>query len=227
MVDSHRRSIAPLALTLAVLCAGGIALAFPGTLGAGTSLTRSTESFAVTFRDSGLTGGLTWQVNISHVNGSPALLIATANPSVVVRLATGSYLYTATGPTGWSFARKGLVPFSVHSTRTLTVPFVVAPGFGTFIFQERGLTRGTNWSVTLNWTGTSTTGTPPAMNATAFATAATIRFAAWIGALYHYQVSNVTGYIGPSMETGDLVGATHPQGDFSGTVPGRIIFWAT
>jgi hypothetical protein len=220
MVDSHRRLNATMCLALVVLCAGGIALVSPGTLGAGaTGSALSSGPFSVTFRDSGLVGGLPWEVNVFNASGSLVLSLATVNPSEVALLTAGVYTYTASGPTGWSPVRTHPVAFSVHRAVGIVVPFRLAPGFGVFIFHERGLARGTNWSVTVNWTGNSNTGTPPPMNATVFSSGPILRIAVWVGAMYQYHVSTIPGYAGPSYMTGDLRGATHPE-----SLP--ITYWA-
>lgn len=129
MVDSHRLFRATLCLALVVLCAGGIALVYPGALAIGTSaLTRPSGPFAVNFHNLGLTGGLTWRVNVSNSSGPIVLSFATVNQSYLEELAAGSYTYTASGPTGWSFARTGPVAFTVHGPRVVAVPFAVASG---------------------------------------------------------------------------------------------------
>jgi hypothetical protein len=200
MVGSPRRINLAICVGLVVLFAGGLAFALPGPAAAAAAPNvRSNGPFPVTFRDSGLAAGRAWSVDVLASNGTPAGNFTTVAASYVLSLSSGSYTYTATAPTGWSFA-GGAPGFAVARHRTVTVPFTIARGFGEVVFSAHHLDRGVSWSVTLNWTGNSSTGTPPDLNATESTTGGSLKFAVWNGAIYCYTIPPVPHY-GPGTST--------------------------
>ena len=210
MHESRSRSRAVLSVVLVVLFSGGVALMHPVSAAAANSITHSAlRNYSITFRDSGLAAGRGWSVRVLASNGSLAGQFTTANQSYVMHLPQGTYTYQVTAPTGWTFAGRSPAGFAVRGSHAVDVPFKIAHGFGALIFHERGLMPGQSWSVTVNWTGNSTTGTPPALNATESTTRTVLRFAVWPGALYSIQVATVPNYAGPSESTGGIWAPAH------------------
>ena len=156
----------------------------------------------MTFEDSGLAAGRPWSVSVLASNGTLAGNFTTSAQSDSIDLAVGSYTYSASPPTGWSFAPRHPTSFTVSGQRTITVPFAIAGGYNYIVFTVHYLGRGVAWSVTLNWSGASTTGTPPDLNATESTTGTSLRFATWTGATYCFTVNHVADWSGPSVATG-------------------------
>jgi len=130
MVSSHRRISLVICVGVVALFAGGITLALPGPAAAAPAHpARSSGPYAVTFEDSGLAAGRPWSVSVLASNGTLAGNFTTSAQSDSIDLAVGSYTYSASPPTGWSFAPRHPTSFMVSGQRTITVPFAIAGGY--------------------------------------------------------------------------------------------------
>ncbi len=108
-------------------------------------------NFTLTVTETGLPSGSSWWFNVS---GGPSTL--SDRPSLTVELPNGTYPYTATSVSPGYHLLNG--SFAVQgSNRSLTLSFEAVDY--TVKFVAAGLDPGASWSVDLNGTSSTTTGT--------------------------------------------------------------------
>jgi hypothetical protein len=105
-------------------------------------------TYSVTFSESGLPSGLTWQVT---VGGSVESLVSNgATDSLAFTEPNGSYSYSIAGTSGWN---QPTIPYSgtvvVNGTAVAEPTALYAQETYSIVFTESGLPVGTTWSVTL------------------------------------------------------------------------------
>ncbi|HYA10688.1 MAG TPA: hypothetical protein VEH10_03325, partial [Thermoplasmata archaeon] len=150
--------------------------------------------YPVVIRSAGLPDGLSWGANLSLRNGTPVDYPTANGTSAVAYLPNGSYSGSAVPPVGWAGSGPRAVKFSVAGAGTsLTLSFRLAKGFRPLTFAERGLAKGTPWSVTLN--GLDNGGSaPPVVNLTETSVGRKLVFAVVASAGYAYAAAPVGGY---------------------------------
>ncbi|MGB7124174.1 MAG: hypothetical protein WBE40_04875 [Thermoplasmata archaeon] len=115
------------------------------------------NTFAVTFTESGLPQGATWYINITGQSPLSATISGSSGTSVVIRLANDSYTFAAAANrTNWTTSAGG--SFTVAGAPLAeSVPFTFAgtppPPEFSVVFTESGLPNGATWY--LNLTGGS------------------------------------------------------------------------
>ncbi|MFY9717715.1 MAG: thermopsin family protease [Thermoplasmata archaeon] len=149
----------------------------------------ATVTYIVTFSESGLASGETFQVT---VNGDTEQLTTNGGTdSLAFTLANGTYSYTITGVTGYY---QSILPYggmvTVNGASVTEPTLVFSQVTYSVTFTESGLPGGTSWSVTLNGDTLTSTG-------------ATIVFAEPNGT-YGYHVDLVPGY-GPTPSSGSVL----------------------
>ncbi len=162
-----------------------------GSVGVHVDFSLGPGFFPVTFSENGLPHGASWSIALASVGSR------SSSPTIVLPELNGSYSYTAGGASGYApvtpsgtFAVRGL-------PLTVPVPFRLAPGFYDVSFNETGLGAGTPWSVELNGTVESSTGS-------------SIGFAEANGS-YRYVMGTPLGYVvAPSNGTVTVNGASPP-----------------
>ncbi|HTP53996.1 MAG TPA: protease pro-enzyme activation domain-containing protein [Thermoplasmata archaeon] len=123
----------------------------------GVAIVFTPVTYSVTFSESGLPAGVTFQVTL---NGAPeSLLTDGSTDSLTFSVANGTFGYTIAGISGY---RQSTLPSSgsvVVSGASVVEPTLLY-GAVTYAvgFTETGLPAGTLWSVTLNGDTESTTG---------------------------------------------------------------------
>jgi len=117
-------------------------------IGYATTVAYSQVPYNLTFSESGLPSGLTWEVT---VNNEPKSLITNGNTDFLVfQEANGTLDYTISGNLGWhqaTLAYSGVVVVSGASVTEPTLVYQRVTYDVTFI--ETGLPNGTLWSVTV------------------------------------------------------------------------------
>ena len=155
--------------------------------------------YPITFLESGLPSGVTWNVSVNSV---PESLTTDGNTDALEwpGLTNGNYSYSITAISGWYQGTLGYSGSVVVSGGSVTEP-TVAYSAVTYLatFTESGLPSKTSWSVTLNGNLVSSTGT-------------SISFAEPNGT-YSYSVGSVSGYTsspssGPLAVNGGPTGVT-------------------
>jgi cytochrome c biogenesis protein ResB len=129
-------------------------------------------TYTITFTESGLTSGTSWNVTLNEtLNSSKTTTITFTEPN-------GTYAYTVGSVPGYTVSpTSGSV--TVNGTN-VNVPIKFTLVTYTIMFTESGLTSGTSWSVTLN-------------GALESSIASTITFTEPNGT-YAYTVGSVPGY---------------------------------
>ncbi|MCI4343947.1 MAG: thermopsin family protease, partial [Thermoplasmata archaeon] len=123
----------------------------------GVPVTFTLFTYAVTFSESGLTSGLTWQVT---VGGTPKSLTTDGGTdSLTFPEANGTYAYVITDNSGW---HQGTLPYNGGSVMvsggSVSEPTLVyTPVTYTVTISESTLPSGQGWSITLNGVTQSTT----------------------------------------------------------------------
>ena len=166
--------------------------------------------YAVSVTESGLPTGTPWEVVVVTDNLSfPAYPIldelTTTASSVSVSLPNGSYAVFAVAA-GWTVSKLplGFTPVTISGAgKSLSVVFKLAKGAHKLTFHEKGLPKGTAWSVTLNGTSPLT----DLFNATVTSTASTIVFSVAPGS-YNYTVVPVAGFT-PTPASGSVSVGPH------------------
>jgi hypothetical protein len=167
---------------------------------------RSTNppSYWVTFNESGLPSGMTWSVFLNETSGTAFWTLknttsGTGGIQNVFTVGNGSYDYSIGSVSGYNVSPKTGQVMVNGSGRWVELNFSLAaapaaPEFSV-LFVESGLPIGTSWSVVLNGSSRSSTGT-------------SISFSVPNGT-YHYVVDAVSGYV-ISPASGTLVVAGLP-----------------
>lgn len=126
--------------------------------GAAVTVNPKPVTYSVTFSESGLPSGLTWQVTVDGValslgtNGGTDSLTWTGLPS-------GSYAYTVAANPGWHQSTLPYAGTVVVSGASVTEPTLrYTQVTYTVTFTESGLPSGDSWSITLNGVTESSTG---------------------------------------------------------------------
>jgi thermopsin len=106
-------------------------------------------TYTVTFSESGLIYGLTWQVT---VNGNPESLVTNGGTdSLTFSVASGTSAYSITVITGWSQSTLPYTGYITVSGAPVTEPTLVyTQGTYAVTFSENGLAAGLVFSVTFN-----------------------------------------------------------------------------
>ena len=132
--------------------------------------------YSVTFMSSGLPAGVEWNVTMDHMTMS-----SYGNTLTFVNIPKGTYTYTVSDSNGHysPVSTTGTVVVSSNMTQTVSFKGVTY----TVIFNENGLSSGTNWTVTVNGHVYSSNGK------------SSITLTMPIGSNLTYKVSNETGYI--------------------------------
>ncbi len=146
------------------------------------------RAFALNFTETGLPTGTQWSVTVGGGTAS------STGPTVSFIENTGTYPYTVGAVADWTATPAG--GDATVSGAATVVPIVFTPQLWAVTFNETGLPRATNWSVTL---GTSTIA----------GTTGTLAFLVPAGS-YGYVVGGVPGFA-PSPATGalDVTGAEY------------------
>jgi hypothetical protein len=198
----------------AVCPVGGGILTCPGGSAAAAVVGSSPGPFAVRVVPSGLAAGLTWGVTVlSATKATVVTSFITTNESQLLSLPRGTYFYEVVFPAGWAWGghSSANLMFAVRGDRTLTVPFILVTAYYTWIFTERGLPKGTNWSVTVRWDAEPNTTVPPDLNGTEYAVGSTLRVAVYPGEQYYLEFGPVPGYacFGLHERNGGVITATN------------------
>lgn len=150
--------------------------------------------FAVKIVDSGLMAGLTWGINVyGAVNLTLVGSFTTVNASQTLHLLPGAYFYSVVHPTGWAYGGHNNA-FTVRGARTVRVPYILVTGVYEWVFTEKCLPTGTNWSVTVHWDPSMGGTPPPDYNATKNTTGTLLTFDVYPGEIYYYGIGSVPGY---------------------------------
>lgn len=114
-------------------------------------------TYSVTFSETGLPSGLTWQVTVDGVTKSLITVGGCANSLTWTGLSSGTYSYTVAGNPGWHQSTLPYTGTVVVSGASVTEPVLVYTQVTYAVtFTETGLPSGDSWSVTLGGvTGTS------------------------------------------------------------------------
>jgi thermopsin len=140
--------------------------------------------YSVTFMSSGLPVGVEWNVTMDHMTMS-----GYGSTITFVNIPKGTYTYTVSDSNSHysPASTTGTVVVSSNMTQTVSFKGVTY----TVIFNENGLSSGTNWTVTVNGHVYSSNGK------------SSITLSMPIGSNLTYKVSNETGYIS-SVRTGNF-----------------------
>ena len=140
--------------------------------------------YSVTFMSSGLPVGVEWNVTMDHMTMS-----GYGSTITFVNIPKGTYTYTVSDSNSHysPASTTGTVVVSSNMTQTVSFKGVTY----TVIFNENGLSSGTNWTVTVNGHVYSSNGK------------SSITLTMPIGSNLTYKVSNETGYIS-SVRTGNF-----------------------
>jgi hypothetical protein len=112
--------------------------------------------YALTFSERGLPAGSSWIVNLRNSSGVYSFAPANGRTRISFGEPNGSYTYSVdVGAAGWGPSPDAGAVSIVGANVTVLLRF--APGF-LVTFTESGLSPGTFWAVTLNGSGSSTTG---------------------------------------------------------------------
>jgi hypothetical protein len=152
--------------------------------------------YLVTFTETGLTAGVSWQVTLGPNTES------STNDTIVFSEFNNSYIYTIPNEDGYTPTPSAGTVLVAGLDQNVNVVFSAAP-VGTYVvtFEATGLTTGTNWSVTLS----STSG-----SATHYSgNTATVTFEE-PNATYTYTINTVPGYK-VEQESGTVQVAGGPQ----------------
>jgi hypothetical protein len=170
--------------------------------GVAVAVTFTLVTYALTFTETGLATGTTWQVDVQGVfNGQNATteVGSASTDAITFQVPNGTFNYTVMSVPGYVGPGSGVVPVngSAVSVSVMFAPPTAATYTVTFV--ETGLPGGTSWSVTLNGVAQSGIG-------------ASLAFVLMNGS-YTYIVGSVTGYTsspssGPIMVTGANVNQT-------------------
>jgi thermopsin len=153
---------------------------------------------AVPVSETGLPTGLVWGVDVYNQTGTLLDNTPTASTSYVIYLPgglPGPYTAVAIAPTGWAAKHPSQSFFVVNPAQpgmiagSVTEVFKLAKGINSLTFDERGLSRGTEWTVALVGTSPATY----AFNATETTTGTSLVFAVAKGH-YTYTISPIGGY---------------------------------
>ncbi len=133
------------------------------------------KTYSITFIESGLPSGTSWAVTLNGTENT------SSKTSITFYEPNGTYTYSIQQIPGYSVAQSSGTITVFGSNITKYVIFVQSTQNEYYIiFQETGLPSGTSWSVTLNGTTKSTTGT-------------SITFIVKNGT-YNYKISLPSGY---------------------------------
>ncbi|HTP53966.1 MAG TPA: hypothetical protein VML94_03250 [Thermoplasmata archaeon] len=152
--------------------------------------------FAVTFRESGLTGGRAWSVALGGAlqNSTSSAMVFTLPNGTYPYMIVGPRDYPLEGPLGTPLAPIGNV--TVHDAN-VTVGFEFVKGLTrTLSFHESGLIPGTRWCVSYGYLSSDCTTNP---------TMAFKQLTPWT---YPYVVWSVSGYNESVSLRGGIVGST-------------------
>ena len=153
-------------------------------------------TFAVTFQETGLTGGTTWAVTVLRVSEASFFLggyRSTENStggSITFHLPNGTYFYHVAAIPGYSISNgrgllnvTGAAPAPISITFTKLVTYAVT-------FNESGLPAGTNWTIWISAPGPVSAGSVP-MHMTS--STSTISFQLTNGT-YVYALQRIPGW---------------------------------
>ncbi len=172
--------------TSVTLLAGGSTLAVTDELSGAVSFVQGIplpEVFPESFTESGLPAGTSWSVAVEGTS------VSAATPTITFTLQNGTYYYDIGSVAGFT-ALPTAGDLSVHgSAQKISVAYSKVILRYQVTFKESGLPTGTNWSVDLNGTASSST-------------SASVSFSVPSGN-YSYAVQSALGY-GPSPRSGTV-----------------------
>ena len=163
----------------------------------GAALTVALTFYKITFTQSGLPTGTTWQVTSNGATGN------STGKSIVLYLVNGNYTYSIGLVSGYRTTDSGT---DVVNGASYTIHSIFQKTTYTVKFTESGLASGTDWCVTFNSVNScSTTGS--------------ISFTGIVnGTSYGYTIGQVPNYTLTGSYTGTITVAGGGQGTITNTV---------
>jgi hypothetical protein len=153
-------------------------------IGYSNTLVYSLVTYTITFSESGLPSGLTWQVTVNGVTKS--LTTNGGTDSLSFTKANGSYAYSIADISGW---HQSTLPYSgnvmVTGASVAEPTLIYSPVTYSVIFKESGLPSGLKWKVTVDGMTKSLT-TNGATD--------TLTWTGLANATYSYQVGSLPGW---------------------------------
>lgn len=170
--------------------------------GVAVAVTFTLVTYALTFAETGLATGTTWQVDVEGMfNGQNVTteVGSSVADAITVQVPNGTFNYTFVSVPGYIGPGPGAALVS-GSAVSVPVTFTLSrPSTYTLTFTEKGLAIEASWSVTLNGVPLSGSGS-------------SIPFGGLVNGSYTFSVGSLTGYTaGPSSGTITVNGAAVSQ----------------
>ncbi len=149
----------------------------------------TTTLYAVTVQPLPLTADVSWGVFVRSTQQRFDNFLTSASHAVVY-LPNGTYTYHGLSSPNFAYVGPSSLSLTVAGANlSVTLAFHVPRGYHVLVFPERGLPKGTSWTVTVNGTNAST----DAFNATFTTNGSKMSFAVAPGN-YTYVVTHLPGY---------------------------------